>query len=201
MITLTTRQDKIALNYSWMGKTVEHMFVGFPSLNEDRSERQCCIFVIYLFYSLTFVLPMTSPRFPLISPHVRGAEKQLPHALFYLLLLSNDCVQILVRPPAPKDSIYQDKHKINTLPTQTAHRRVQQICCWCWSVPGADHKAETPEKKSTRYVCISACYLIFFTNNDNNNLEIFNNINIILNHLDNQLLCKAMKKELIKDIT
>lgn len=69
---------------------------------------------------------MTSPRFSLISPRFHGEEKQLPHALFYLLLQSNDFVQILVRPPAPKDSIYQDKHKINTLPTQTAHRRLSR---------------------------------------------------------------------------
>lgn len=66
-------------------------------------------------YDFTTV-PSNFPRF-------RGAEKQLPHALFYLLLLSIDYVQILVRPLAPKDSIYQDKHKINNLPTQTAHRR------------------------------------------------------------------------------
>lgn len=134
------------------GKTVEDMFVGFPSMNEHRSERQCCIFAIYLFFFPNFHASCDFTTVPSHFPHFR----QLPHALFYLLLPSNDCVQILVRPPAPKDSIYQDKHKINTLPTQTAHRRVSRSAA---DAGCSYYKAETPEKNLTWYARISACYL------------------------------------------
>lgn len=37
------------------------------------------------------------------------------------LVPSNNCVQILARDWLPKNCIYQDKHKINTHPTQTRH--------------------------------------------------------------------------------
>lgn len=102
-----------------------------------------------VFSSLTFAPLVTSPRLPVISPVSVVEEKQSPHALFYLPLLSNDGVHILVGPPAPKDSIYQDKHKINTLPTQTAHGRLGGSAADAGSGPAVITKAEMPEKKST----------------------------------------------------
>lgn len=44
--------------------------VGFPSMNEQQSENHCWSFVIYLFSSPTFMLPITLPDFPLNSRHV-----------------------------------------------------------------------------------------------------------------------------------
>lgn len=120
-------------------------------------------------------------------PHFRGAETQLPHALFYLLLPSSNCIQVFVKPPAPKDSIYQDKHKINTLPTQTAHRRFSRSaadCGWCPAmITRLKHLKRSQPLVTSNLICVHISVLLndprttffFCTNNDNNNLEIINN--------------------------
>lgn len=84
--------------------------------------------IILLFF---YLLPFSSFFLKLtFSPPFLLAVLLLLHALFYLspmcvipspLLPSNNSVQISVRHWVPKYSIYQDKHKINTHPTQTQH--------------------------------------------------------------------------------
>lgn len=82
---------------------------------------------------LLFSYPLSFSSFVLkltFSPSFLLAVLLLFHALFYPspmcvipspLLPSNNSVQISVRHWVPKYSIYQDKQKINTHPTQTQH--------------------------------------------------------------------------------
>lgn len=134
-------------------------------------------------------------------PCFRGEEKQLPHALFYLLLLSNDCVQILVRPSAPKDSIYQDNHKINTLPTQTAHGQFSRSAAAAGSGPAVITKLKCLRRNQPlvtsnlvhMHVLLDdpPYYILvlgfFFTNNDHSSQRSSIITMRILNHLDNRL--------------
>lgn len=102
-----------------------------------------CVFTplsYFFFLSPSFVPPIVSPLSTLLlfvsrrahtfPPSLLQAVLLLRHALFYLspmrvipspLLPASNSVQISVKQQVPKYSIYQDKHKINTHPTQTQH--------------------------------------------------------------------------------
>lgn len=67
---------------------LQHVLVGFPSINGHRSERFCCIFVIYLFFP-NFQAAYEFTTAPSQFPRFRGKENW-PRALLYVQQLRPD---------------------------------------------------------------------------------------------------------------
>lgn len=121
-----------------------HVFVCFSSKNEHSQVSPCSLSLIFcssftdLFhtshYSTAYSILLISlcPQahiflpLPYLLNYCCSTHASPPpfshvfHSLFSVLP-SNNCVQILARDWLPKNCIYQDKHKINTHPTQTQH--------------------------------------------------------------------------------
>lgn len=178
----------------------EHMLVGFPSMNEHHSENHCWRFVIYLFSSPTFMLPITLPDVPLNSRHVDSFTS---------------CYHPAVRPDfseaVSSKRLYLPGQTQNQYP-QHKHRtqEVQQIGHWL--VPCSDYKVEMPQKKSSfSQVKSGTCTLQRFTRQLFVHLlllmittKIFRlsvTTTQILNQLDGRLYTIKAKRGLRKDMT